>query len=89
MLDSRKTTTPSSTTNLGIDKDGDIFRESWNYATIMGMLTYLANNSRPDIPFTIHQCARFTHTHRHSHVTGVKHILRYFNGIKDKGMTIT
>ena len=89
MLDSRPTATPSSTTNLGIDKDGDTFKESWDYATIMGMLMYLANNSRPDIAFAVHQCARFTHAPRHSHAMGIKRILRYLNGTKDKGMTIT
>ena len=54
MLDSKPTATPSSTTNLGIDNDGNIFRESWDYATIMGMIIYLANNSRPDISFAVH-----------------------------------
>ena len=55
MDDSKSVPTPSSTTNLGIDKDGQLFSEAWDYATIMGMLMYLANNSRPDIAFAVHQ----------------------------------
>ena len=89
MLDSRLTTTPSSLTNLGIDKDGDTFRETCNYVTIMGMLMYLANNSRPDIAFVVHKGARFTHAPRHSYAMEIKRITRYLNGTKDKGMTIT
>ena len=54
MDDSKPVATPSSTTNLGIDKDGLIFSETWDYATIMGMLMYLANNSRPNIAFAVH-----------------------------------
>ena len=84
MDDSKPVATPSSTTNLGIDKDGLLFSEAWDYATIMGMLMYLANNSRPDIAFAVHQCARFTHAPRNSHSVAVKRILRYLNGSRDK-----
>ena len=55
----------------------------------MVMLIYLANNSRPDITFAVHHYSRFTHTPRHSHAMGIKHIIRYLNETKDKGMTIT
>ena len=61
MDDSKSVATPSSTTNLGIDKDGPKNLEIWDYTTIMGLMMYLANNSRPDIEFTVHQCARFTY----------------------------
>ena len=50
------------------------------------LLMYLAGNSRPDIAFAVHQCARFTHSPRDSHGKAVKRIIRYLQGTKDKGL---
>ena len=80
--------TPAVTTPLGRDIDGKTFSESWDYASIVGMLMYLGQNTRPDIAFAVHQCARFTHSPRHSHAVGVKRIIRYLQGTKDKGMIL-
>ena len=41
----------------------------------------------PDISFTVHQCARFTHAPQHSHAMAVKRILRYLQGTKEKGLS--
>jgi hypothetical protein len=49
---------------LGIDADGAPFSEKWNHAPVIGMLLYLSSNSRPDIQFAVHQCARFTYNPR-------------------------
>ena len=57
MEDSNSVSTPASTVPLHTDKEGDVFSESWDYATIIGMLMYLATNSRPDIAYAVHQCA--------------------------------
>jgi hypothetical protein len=80
--------TPAFTTALGTDKEGPPFKESWKYATVIGMLMYLASNSRPDISFAVHQCARFTHAPQDSHAVAVKRILRYLQGTKEKGLII-
>ena len=80
--------TPAPTTPLGLDVDGDPFSENWEYPVVIGMLLYLAQNSRPDIAFAVHQCARFTHSPKQSHAVAVKRILRYLNSTKDKGMYI-
>ena len=53
--------TPADRKPLGADKDGAPCKEQWSYAWIMGKMMYLASNSRPDIAFAVHQCARFTH----------------------------
>ena len=81
--------TPASTTPLGLDTDRETFNESWEYPVVIGMLLYLAQNSRPDIAYAVHQCARFTHAPRQSHSIAVKRILRYLNSTKDKGMYLT
>ena len=50
------------------------------------MMLYLASNTRPDISFAVHQCARFTHNTKVSHETDVKRICRYLQGTKDNGL---
>ena len=81
--------TPVSTTPIGSDKDGAPFQEEWDYATVIGMLMYLAQNSRPDISYAVHSCARFTHCPKQSHATAVKRIIRYLIGTKDKGLILS
>ena len=72
MTDSRQKRTPASSTPLGTDAKGHGFQGDWDYARVVGMLLYLASNSRPDIQFAVHQCARFTHNPKVSHGDAVK-----------------
>jgi hypothetical protein len=72
MDSSHAISTPADIKTLGTDKNGPVFNEQWDYASAVGMLMYLATNSRPDIAFAINQCARFTHTPRASHAKAVK-----------------
>ena len=60
MTESGKKATPDGTSPLGSDGEGKPFNEIWGYASVIGMLLYLSSNSRPDIQFAVHQCARFT-----------------------------
>jgi hypothetical protein len=55
-----KNTPPPATAILHADKEGLARQESWNYPSVIGKLNYLAQNSRPDISFAVHQCARFS-----------------------------
>ena len=73
---------------LGKDGDGDAFDESWKYTIAVGILIYLATNSRPDIACSVNQCTRFTHSLKTIHVLVVKRIGRYLQGTKDQGMSI-
>ena len=50
------------------------------------MILYLASNTRPNISFAVHQCARFTHNTKVSHETAAKRIYSYLQGTKDNGM---
>ena len=88
MDDCNPNTTPSTLEPLGPDLEGKPFDEKWEYHSIIGMLMYLANNSRPDIAHAVHACARYSHNPKHTHATAVKHILRYLKGTEDKGMVI-
>jgi hypothetical protein len=49
MEDCNKCATPETTTPVGADIDGELFKEDLEYASIVGMLMYLASNTRPDI----------------------------------------
>jgi hypothetical protein len=80
--------TPAVPTPLGADKEGPSCEETWSYASVVGMLMYLASNSRQDIAFAVHQCARFTHNPKASHEQAIKRIVRYLKGTRDRGMVI-
>jgi hypothetical protein len=89
MLDSNGVSTPTGSQPVGSDVDGIEFTESWKYRTVIGMLMYLAANTRPDIAFAVHQAARFSHAPKHSHSIAVKRILRYLKQTHDKGLIMT
>ena len=76
---------PAMQVALGSDPEGAPFKETWLYSSVVGMLMYLATNSRPDIAFAVSQVARFNHSPKQSHGTAVKMILRYLAGTRDKG----
>ena len=50
------------------------------------MAMYLCSNTRPDIQFATHQCARFSHTPKASHTNAMKWICKYLKGTRDKGI---
>ena len=61
---------------LGTDVNGSEAKRDWpnSYASVIGMMFYLASNTRPYISFAVHQCAWFTHNTKVSHETAVKRI---------------
>ena len=74
--------------HIGTDANGSEDKRYWpnSYAFVIGMMLYLASNTRPYIPFAVHQCARFTHKTKVSHETTLKGIFRYIKGTKDNGL---
>jgi hypothetical protein len=78
--------TPAEFGVLIADKEGDECDEGFNYASVVGMLMYLCSNTRPDITFAVHQCARYTHCPRRIHEIALKRIGRYLLGTRDKGL---
>jgi hypothetical protein len=83
IIDWHRVHTPAGTTPVGSDRDGVLFNEDWEYATIVGMIMYLSANTRPDLAYAIHQAGRNNHAPRASHATAVKRILRYLSGTRD------
>lgn len=78
--------TPTAADPLGTDEDGDTFDKEWSYPAAVGMLLYLSSNTRPDIQFAVHQCARFSHDPKRSHAQAIKRIARYLVGTNTKGI---
>ena len=81
--------TPADKIPLGKDEDGDPCRECWEHRSVVGMMLYIAGSTRPDIKYAVHQYARFSHNPKRCHEVGLKHIARYLQIIKDKGMILT
>lgn len=86
MEDCNSKSTPATTGPIGTDANGEVFDEEWSYPQAVGMLLYLSSNTRPDIQFAVHQCARFTHFPKKSHGEAVKRICRYLKGTMDQGL---
>ena len=64
------------------------FNEAFNYRSVLGKLMYLSANTRGELSFANHQCARFAVDPREPHATAIKRIGRYLIGTRDKGTII-
>jgi hypothetical protein len=53
------------------------------YRQAIGMLSYLAHASRPDILYAVTQVSQFVNNFSHDHVIAVKHIMRYLAGTRN------
>jgi hypothetical protein len=74
---------------LGSDPDGELHDQSkWHHASIVGMLLYLANNTRLDISFSVSQVARYNNHPKRSHASAVQMILRYLKRTADMGLIV-
>jgi Na+-transporting NADH:ubiquinone oxidoreductase subunit NqrF len=60
----------------------------WNYHSVIGKLAFLAQNTRPNISFAVHQCAPFVQAPRKSHEEAVKYLCQYLLKTGDKGMIL-
>lgn len=89
MTDSNGVYVPAEKKPLGIDPEGDPHDAPWNYRSVTGMLMFLANNSRPDLCYSVSQCCRHNHNPKASHTKAVKKIVRYLVATKDKGTILT
>jgi hypothetical protein len=56
--------TPCPSDPLDKDENCDPPNGTYSYSSIVGMLQYVRNHSRPDITFALSQCARFVHNPR-------------------------
>ncbi|KAL0291593.1 UNVERIFIED_CONTAM: Retrovirus-related Pol polyprotein from transposon TNT 1-94 [Sesamum calycinum] len=86
--------TPMVVRSLDVNKDpfhppthnNEILGPKVPYLSAIGALMYLANNTRPDIAFSVNLLARYSSTPTKRHWNGVKHILCYLRGTSDIGL---
>jgi hypothetical protein len=80
--------TPAPEKPLPKDSEGAAHDLGFNYASVVGMAMYLCNNSRPDIAFAVHQCARYSFNPSRLHAEYLKKLGRYLLKTKDKGLIL-
>ena len=73
---------------FGTDTNGYEAKIYWpnSYAYVIGMMLYMASNTRPDISFGVFHCYQFTHNTKASHEMDVKRICWYLQGSKENGL---
>ncbi|XP_070040071.1 uncharacterized mitochondrial protein AtMg00810-like [Nicotiana tomentosiformis] len=85
MKNAKSIGTPMSpTTTLEEDNNGKSVDEMI-YKGMIGSLLYLTT-SQSDIMFSVCKCARFQSAPKESHLTAVKHIIRYLIGTSELGL---
>jgi hypothetical protein len=79
-----------------LEKDKDLFKpreegeevlgQEYLYLSVIGVLMYLANNTRPDIAFAVNCIIKHCKAPTMRHWNGIKNILRYLVGTIDLGL---
>ena len=80
--------TPAENAPLTKDEDGDPASGDFNYASVVGMLLYLAGHSRPDITYAVNCAARYMFCPRRSHEEALKRIGRYLKATRHRGLVV-
>jgi hypothetical protein len=88
LTNTKPVSTPAVTILHSDDNSDPHDQWRFNYRSLIGMLNYLANNTRPDISFAVHQCARFSHAPQQVHAEAVKRIGRYLIGTSTNGLIV-
>ena len=73
-----------STKILTKDESGPEMNDEFHYRSVIGKLNFLEKSTRPDLAYSVHQCARFSSNPKRSHAEAVKKIGRYLVSTRDK-----
>ena len=88
MIDCNHEYTPLDKIPAGKDLDGETCIELWEYCSVVGMILYLVDSTRPYISFVVHQCAGFSRNPKRIHDVALKHIARYLKRTAYKGLIL-
>jgi hypothetical protein len=69
------------------DTDSHSHMYHWSFQSVVGMLNYLCG-TRPDIMYSVHQCARFCNEPKLSHKKAIKHIVHYLKRTPSEGIIV-
>ena len=70
-------------------RDAPAFDLNFNYRSVVGKLNYLAQTSRPDIMYAVHQIAKFSADPREPHGDAILYLTRYLKKTRDIGVRFT
>ena len=87
--DSSKACLTPAIVNPPPPKTGTVATYTWSYATAIGILIWIAFNTRPELAFATSQAAKYTADPKQEHFRLVVRIARYLLGTRDKGMIIS
>ena len=79
-------TTPFAKPLIYKDNEEVKRKQTWNYRSLVGMLSYLQGSVRPDIFMAVHQCDRFCNDSKVSHERALNRIVKYLIGSSGKGL---
>ena len=81
-------TPAASTIILSADPEGKPFQYDFAYPSVVGKLNFLEKSTRPDIAYSVHQCARFCANPKKSHGDTIIHLAKYLKITRDKGIIL-
>jgi hypothetical protein len=64
------------------------FSGPFDYQSAVGKLNYVAQLTRPDIAYAVHQCARFSTCPKKEHGDAIEYICKYLKGTPHIGITL-
>jgi hypothetical protein len=91
MLDSNPTSTPlpeGISMLPATDAEADA-AQGFPYLEVIGSLMYAMMGTRPDIAYAVSTLSRFASRPGFTHVSALKHLLRYIQGTRQLGITFT
>jgi hypothetical protein len=62
--------------------------KGFHYRAVVGKLNFLGKGSRPEIVYSVHQCARFSESPKYYHVEAVVYIYRYLLLHREQGIIL-
>ena len=80
--------TPAEAKPLTRDEDGEPCQGSFSYASVVGMMLYLAGHTRPDIAYALNCCAQNMFALKLVHEVALKRIGRNLKATRDKGLIL-
>jgi hypothetical protein len=83
-----QTPTSPKKTLLSHKLDGNPPQGLYSYPSVIGMLLYLANHTRPDIAFAVAQCAQYNHSPKLQHEQALERFGQYLKGTMDQGLVL-
>ena len=87
-LENTPTAEVPATDFLPLDDTGPAATERYNYASVAGMMQYLAQTSRPDLCSAVSQISRYIYSPKRSHEIAMEQIGRYIKETASEGLIL-